>query len=363
MVDDGIPMPPSDDLLLERLLQVIDEGRRTATYKLALILALLDCSAQHPGAADLPTREIARRVVEIYYLQSRAYAAHDGITRELRQITMKSAPPLRAVLRLRIAAEASGCRSVHEAARRLPDEYDTAVTAVEETFVRYPIPLLQVVGSRLVPFLYDVDWSEGASARALRREGRDRIRLLPGVADRLVVLGPLLRPLVELHWTRDVARWSGVATEDDRLHAHLFGVDRASFPAAIRSGLRELQVGSCFYCGERLGDRAEVDHFLPWSRWPNDAIENLVLADRSCNGSKRDHLVAPDHLEHWMQRLSKCRADLADLAAGSRWESDAVRSAALVRSTYTHVPTGTPLWHHGVEFVAADDRLAALLGA
>ncbi|GEM_PF-2513443 len=29
-----------DDLLLERLLQVIDEGRRTATYKLALLSAV-----------------------------------------------------------------------------------------------------------------------------------------------------------------------------------------------------------------------------------------------------------------------------------------------------------------------------------
>ncbi len=361
VVDVRHPTPPASDLLLERLLQVIDEGRRTATYKLALLLALLDCSAVQPGATELPTREIAERVVEIYYPQSREYAASDGIPRELRQITMKTATPLRAVLRLRVAGEAAGCRSVREVARRLPTDYAAAVDAVEDTFVRYPIPLLQTVGSRLVPFLYEVDWSEGASVRVLRREGRDRLRLLPGVADRLIVLGPLLRPLVELHWTRDVARWSGVATEDDRLHAHLFGADRASFPAGMRSGLRELQAGRCFYCGDRLDASAEVDHFLAWSRWPNDAIENLVLADRSCNSSKRDHLVAPEHLQHWMVRLSEQRDDLAGLAVDSRWDSDSVRSAALVRSTYTHLPAGTPLWHHGAEFVAADERLTAVL--
>src|SRR5438309_7745208 len=62
--------------------------------------------------------------------------------------------------------------------------------------------------------------------------GRDRIHFLQGVPDRLVVLGPLLRPLIELHWTRDVARWSGVATEGERLRAHLFGADRVSFPSA-----------------------------------------------------------------------------------------------------------------------------------
>ena len=34
-----------DDLLIERLLRVIDEGRRTATYKLALLMALIDSAA------------------------------------------------------------------------------------------------------------------------------------------------------------------------------------------------------------------------------------------------------------------------------------------------------------------------------
>ena len=41
----------SDDLLTERLLRVVDEGRRTATYKLALLLALIDAAA---GLSDRP---------------------------------------------------------------------------------------------------------------------------------------------------------------------------------------------------------------------------------------------------------------------------------------------------------------------
>ncbi len=34
----------------ERLLEVIDSGRRTATYKLALLIALLDLCARHSDA-------------------------------------------------------------------------------------------------------------------------------------------------------------------------------------------------------------------------------------------------------------------------------------------------------------------------
>jgi 5-methylcytosine-specific restriction endonuclease McrA len=349
-----------DDLLTERLLRVIDEGRRTATYKLALLLALVDAAALSPGEERIPTRVLAELVLETYYPQTRLYVANDGIERELRQITMKGSPPLRAALRLRLHGEAAGCRTVADTRRRVPDEHARALGAVEDTFVRYPIPLLQTVGTRSVPFLYEVDWAEGSSAASLRRAGRDHVSFLPGVADRLVVFGPLLRPLIELHWTRDVARWTGVATEDDRLRGHLFGVERMGFPAPLRRGLAELQEGCCFYCGERISGPGEVDHFLAWSRWPNDAVENLVLADR-CNGAKSDHLAAAGHLSKWMDHRRSLGGDLVALANQVRWHSEPQRSVALVRSTYGHIAPGTPLWLHGSTFVDADGPITLTL--
>lgn len=345
-----------DDLLTERLLRVIDEGRRTATYKLALLLALMDGAAANPGRSELPTRAIAADVLATYYPQTRVYVAHDGIERELRQISMKGSPVLRAALRLRLVGDTAGCRSADDARREVPDEYEVALDAVEDTFVRYPIPLLQVVGTRLLPFLYEADWPEGTSVSTLRRDGRDRVRFLPGVADRLVVLGPLLRPLIELHWTRDVARWTKVATEEDLLRAHLFGSDRAAPPASLRTGLVELQDGRCFYCRQPLGRRVDIDHFLAWSRWPNDAVENLVAADR-CNGAKSDHLAAADHVHRWSDRVTTAAGDLRDLATTSRWPTDPDRSNGLVRSTYGHLAPGTPLWVRDREFVEAPGPL------
>jgi hypothetical protein len=38
----------------ERLLEVIDSGRRTATYKLALLIALLDLCARHSDTGGRP---------------------------------------------------------------------------------------------------------------------------------------------------------------------------------------------------------------------------------------------------------------------------------------------------------------------
>jgi hypothetical protein len=139
---------PKADLLVERLLRVIDEGRRTATYKLALLSGLMDAVALTSGSSLVPTRLIAEGVLALYYPQTRPYVANDGIERELRQISMKSSPVLRAVLRLRLAGDNAGCRSVDDARERVGDVYDEVLTEVETTFVRYPLPLLQVVGSR-----------------------------------------------------------------------------------------------------------------------------------------------------------------------------------------------------------------------
>jgi hypothetical protein len=347
----------SDDLLLERLLQVIDEGRRTATYKLALLSALIEAAALAPGREDIPTRAIAGLVVAQYLHQVRTYVSNDGSSHDLRQITNKRSVVLNAIAELHHQAGLAGVRSLADIQVRLQKDYAETVDKVEDTFVRYPIPLLQVIGSETVPFLYEADWPEQTRAKVLRAEGRDRIRLLPGVGDRLVVLGPLLRPLIELHWAADVAKWSGIPTEDERLRAHLFGAERTRFPSKVRNGLLELQRGRCFYCDEPITGAVQVDHFLAWSRWPNDAIENLVAAD-SCNGSKSAHLVAEPHLRRWRERLDDCGRSLAAMAHETRWPSDAARSSTLVTSTYGHVVAGTPLWLRGREFVPARGPIA-----
>lgn len=335
--------------MIERLLRVIDEGRRTATYKLALLLGIIDTTAMTPNETELPTRAIAVRVLELYYPQTRSYVDRNGVTFMPRQISMKSSTVLSAVERLRVTGDAMRCRSIEEVARRASRDYQRTLDVVEDTFVRYPIPLLQTIGTTPIPFLYAVDWAEGTSVASLRKSNDDRIRLLDGVADRLVVLGPMLRPLIEHHWAQDVAQWTRITTEDEQLRSHLFGRERAAFPKGLVGGLLELQNGSCFYCEARLEKRVEVDHFLPWSRWPNDAVENLVLADR-CNGSKSDHLAATCHLQRWRQRLDLHHLDLAELAGEARWTSSRDRSSALAQTTYGHLAPGTPLWLQGQAF-------------
>ncbi len=216
------------------------------------------------------------------------------------------------------------------------------------------------MGKQHIPFLYEVDWGESVRFRSLDAPGGGMLRFRPGAADELLRLAPLIRPLVELHWTREVARWNHLDLEGEQLRTHLFGVDRVGFPTKLRSALVDLQSHECFYCGDRLGRAVEIDHFLPWSRWPNDAVENLVAADRSCNNNKRDHLTGTSLVERWATRFESSGDDLATIAAATNWVSAPERTLNLLRAGYAHVPDGTPLWL-GVDEMAIEG-LASIRG-
>jgi hypothetical protein len=230
-----------------------------------------------------------------------------------------------------------------EVETRLPEEYAACLDAVELTIAQQPVPRLQVIGRIHRPFLYEIGWGESVSLRALHAPGGGMVRFRPGAGDDLLRLAPLIRPLVELHWTRMVARLNRIDLDEERLRAHLFGADRVAFPASLRRDLVDLHDGAGFYCGDRLTARVELDHFIPWSRWPNDAIENLVPADR-CNNRKRDYLPALVHVARWRDRQATRGDDLAALGRETRWTTEPLRSLALLRSCYAHVPRGTPLW-------------------
>ena len=61
---DGAPAT----LLLERLLLVVDEGRRTGTHKLLTLPALLDATAASVGEDLQPARELSVRTVAEHVL-------------------------------------------------------------------------------------------------------------------------------------------------------------------------------------------------------------------------------------------------------------------------------------------------------
>ncbi len=124
----------------------------------------------------------------------------------------------------------------------------------------------------------------------------------------------------------------------------------------------DLQEGRCFYCGSRLGGRCEVDHFIPWARYPNIAVENLVVADGRCNSAKRDFLAAESHVRHWRERNARSPGHLSRLADGLTWETRPDETLGIARGICLRWPPRARLWVREREFCLADrDALGPLL--
>ena len=94
-----------DPLLLgQRVVAILETGLRTATYKLATLMALVEHCIENlpeqPGdALQVPLPDLAHRVLETYWRQVRPFDGH-----ELRQSTQPRARILIATNQLRAAA-------------------------------------------------------------------------------------------------------------------------------------------------------------------------------------------------------------------------------------------------------------------
>ncbi|QQP89077.1 HNH endonuclease [Skermanella sp. TT6] len=67
------------------------------------------------------------------------------------------------------------------------------------------------------------------------------------------------------------------------------------------------QQGRCFYCGEPVGAKATVDHFIPQCYGGIDDIANTVLAHRRCNILKGDRLPTPDEIETLVEQRRRAK--------------------------------------------------------
>lgn len=358
----------------EKLLTLLDEGRFTATYKYAVLLALMDLCLEHAtrsGGAPtvLTTRQLAEKVVELYWPHSVPYPGKRGrVLLQNRPASGRSggqAAIVNAIVdfRERFAPDLSA--PLPRAKKTNPAAYERLVRNVEWKLVEMPLPRLQEMGGAQHRFIYVINWDTSIKKGQFNDPGAfdNAIRLLDGVGDHLVRLAGLLRPLIQREWASTIAVFNRDLIPDAQLERFLFGADRVDL-TPVREPLRELQSNRCFYCDRRLRDDAEVDHFVPWARYPDNGIENLVVADRSCNNAKRDHLAAAEHVESWSARIRDRRSDLEQIASSALWDSSPERILSVARAIYLRLPEDARLWRIQREFTDVDrDRLRRVLTA
>ena len=342
----------------ERLLALLEEGSFTATYKFAVLLGLMDLCLEYSNRFGEPppmvtTRQLAEKVVDLYW--SHATPFDDRYGEVLKQNSGKPAVILSRIETFRTQSIADlGC-TLHRARLAHPSEFERLLNEVEWTLVLMPLPKLQRFGGSEDRFIYEIAWDDEIT-RGLFRDTRrfdNRIHFVGDAASHLVRLAPLLRPLIQQKWVEMVGRLNQF--EVARLESFLFGTDRASLQA-VRGPLRDLQRGACFYCGGRLRSSVDVDHFFPWSRYPDDRLDNLVVAHPICNRHKKDFLASAHHLATWARRLADHDADLARVAQEVGWPRECARSLAVIRGTYLKLPDGVALWQRSREFVPSRHR-------
>lgn len=334
----------------QRILSLLDTGSFTASYKYAVLLALLDAVLEGTdGQGRPPTvlrgRDIARRVLELYWPQARPFT-DAGPLAQSRQRDLVAK-----IAEFRVEHGIAEHATVQRARTQHADAFSVLEREVVATVIRYPIPLLQRVGvgGRAVEhrFIYTYAWRVGVGASTVQADGfDDRMPLVDGAGRHLAALAGLLRPVIERAWLQFVAARNDADVEELRLQQFLFGAERVSLGALVEP-LHAVQDGACFYCDGAVTSRPEIDHFLPWARLPDDKLDNLVLAHAHCNNDKRAALAGMEHLARWTQRfepMAPANDALEQVAVATAWPRRPAATLAAARALYLHQPAGTPLW-------------------
>ncbi len=317
------PTPEQQVQFLRNMQRLLAEGQFVASYKFALIHALADLAVVKGDDSGAPlgidTKDIAAKFVELYWRQSRPFQVSGETTGLiLQQNTGKQA----AIISYIADSQREFGGSLFRLKQAASDRWKALVGEVDQVVCKMPLWKLQTVGSEPLEFLYE-------------NLGRgNRITLKPGVAYCFRAFYELVRDLIEGAWVRFVQKLNATKLGNvSDLGTFLFGEERASLEA-YRPILIDVQKGACLYCQKPLLGKTQVDHFVPWSRYPADLGHNFVLAHDKCNNAKSDFLAAENHLAAWIERNKVNQGELQERLVASALPCDLTATVQIAKWVY-----------------------------
>jgi len=294
-----VPTAEQQIRFLQNLQRLLEDGQFVSTYKFALLLSLADLAVEKGDNSGetltIDSRQIAGKFIQYYWRQAIPYPSRGGPSRILQQNTGQQAAIINEAISLRETFGGSYAR-----ATRNTSNLNSLITKIAGTIRLMPLWKLQVIGGHINDFLYENTGKGG------------KVTLKPGIPYCLRMFHGQINNMVRgawIRWVRKTKANQSILGQAADLGEFLFGSDRKPL-TELNPFLREQQNGQCFYCENSLDTKTEVDHFIPWIRYPLDLGHNFVLAHGSCNNSKRDHLAAVQHLEKWVLRNRENRETL-----------------------------------------------------
>jgi len=282
---------------LVKIQRLLNEGTFVATYKFALLQALADLSVEKGDDSGDPleirTRDIAKKFIQYYAPQALPFPSPGRTPEVLKQNPSQQAEVIGKLVPL-VAQVGTNISKLRKSERL----WNPLETAVNRKIKEDPLWRLQILGNDCDDFLYE---NSGEYVNV------ESITLREGVVYNFRQFHILILDLIRGAWIRHIRTIKAndqILGQTKNISDFLFGSERENL-TIYRDFLKDIQSGACFYCRDHIPGAGEVDHFIPWVKYPVDLGHNFVLAHPKCNNAKRDYLAAENHLGNWFERNNR----------------------------------------------------------
>ncbi len=326
----ALPVPTFDFQIkfLKYIQWLLESGSYTSTYKFALLMSLVSVAIESDSQCNkvlfIRYETLAEQFIKLYWNQALPYTHDQDSSSDNFGILYQNSGS-QAVVITNIAALQTKQTNLNKAKMNHPNDWIEMRKAIAQTIHKNPAKFLQTPENFERTFLYHYD-----------EKNKSGITLNYGIAYCLAHFSNIIFKLCQQYWTelvRNNKRNQHLFNQNTDLQEFLFSPSRQNL-ASLLPILTDIQDSHCFYCAKPLKKDMEIDHFIPWSKYPNDTAHNFVLADRGCNNVKRDYLADFPFFERWQLRNQNYHQDITSFAIEKGFTADLATSEKISRWAY-----------------------------
>jgi 5-methylcytosine-specific restriction endonuclease McrA len=284
-------IPSAEEQLdfLTKVQRLFNESDFSSTYKYALLITLTNLAIEMGNddgkVLNIDSRLVAKRFSEIYWPQIREYSAGVRGTKSgiLRQNKGGQAEIITTLLEIQGKTGQDNFAIITE-----QKIWGQKLSRIIRTIWENPVFYLQDQNDQ---FIYE--YSPDRRFLTLKSNAVFSLRQFSDYIIQYAKQGWID------HIKQNRLNHEIIGPKDD-IESFLFGSNRSTL-SKITPILLEYQNGKCFYCNKSVINNSDVDHFIPWKKYPRDLAENFVLSCPACNRSKSDMLAAACYRDQWMK--------------------------------------------------------------
>lgn len=270
---------------------------------MSLVNVAIESGTHGNNALFISYETLSEQFIKLYWDQALPFAHHQDHSDNSGILYQNSGN--QAVVITNLAALQNKQTNINLAKINHPNDWAKLRKAIAQTIHKNPAKFLQTPENVERTFLYHYE-----------ETNKIGMTLNRGIAYCLAHFSSIIFKLCQQYWTefvRNNRRNQHLFNQDSDLQAFLFTQSRQNL-ASLVPMLIDIQDCNCFYCDKPLKKDMEVDHFIPWSKYPNDTAHNFVLADRHCNNAKRDYLADIPFYERWQFKNQTYHRDITGFA-------------------------------------------------